>query len=322
MLIAGVDFEWNPNNWSYNLFRLWEVVFGRRCDINGGTLRFESRAAIIEQDGETVRVYEFGTLEALITHAELLLRYFFRTRFKLGFKRVPVPQFAFAGIPTLPSPFLFAIAFVVVDHNVGNPTNSLTITHAPAGSNIGDVLFVLNFQGGNNNAVTGATDNGSTMTQLDNSTGFSSSGFTVSTFFLNPATSGNIVINASASIALSGVVMSYSGNAGGVDTHTLLLGSAATTFSTTLVTNTANEFIVAVGQSNNQSVSGTWGQSTRFSDGIVLNGNYGDKSFASAGTQTISFSQSTGADWDIQAVSLKPLAAVVVNAGFFFAAAR
>lgn len=296
---VGVDFNWSIL-WSYNLFRVWEIVFGKRLGV-----RFESRATVVKENGKVVIVYEFGTIESIVTHGETMIREFFRNKLKFNFKLVPIPEFAFAGLPTVPSIFRFSIAFVVVDHNNNNigTVNTVTITHAPAGSNIGDVLFGI-FNSGSDLGMT-ATDNAVSMTILDKSA--LGIGRWVYTFFLNPTTSGNIVLTLGSNAALAGVVMSYSGNVGGLDNHTILNGSAATTFSTTIATSTANEFVVAAGISDNDNVSGTWGQTTRFSDGFFLNGNFGDKLFATSGTQTVSFSQGSAQVWVIQAVSLKPL---------------
>lgn len=302
IVVIGIDFEWT-NLWSYNAFRMYEVVFGRKAG-----LRHESRTAYTYIDGELIVSYHFATWESLVTHSEKMVRDYFKT-WKFDFRWVSLPQLAIIGGVPLSTTYRFSIAFVVVDHNNDNTAtvSTVTITHSPAGSNIADVVFGI-FNSVSDLGMT-ATDNAVSMPVLDKIA--LGTARWVYTFFLNPTTSGNIVVHTGSNAALAGVVMSYSGNVGGLDNHTIVNGSAATTFSTTIVTSTANEFVVAAGISDNALVSGTWGQTTRFSDGFFLNGNFGDLSFASAGTQTVSFSQSPGQVWTIQAVSLKPTTALI-----------
>lgn len=314
----GIDFQWS-NLWSYNIFRVYEFIFGRKNKI-----KLQSRSMAYKIDGQTFHVQELYTLESCLVYAEYMVRKFFSPN-KFGFKFVPIPQYAIIGVDNQVPLFRFAIAFDATSHNQNATTNALTISHTNAGSGESDVLFVQNRTGSGNNDVTGCTDNGTSMTQLQNVINLQSNNNTFSIFGLTVAPSGttNIVINASTSIVLLGVVLSYSGTnqTSAFDTSAIVSTAATSSTSTTLVTNGANEVIVSNGI-NGSSVTQTWGANLRYTDNIFTNGIYVDKTIATATTTTISYSGSVNDNWIISSVSLKSPGGGAINSGFFFAASR
>lgn len=205
--------------------------------------------------------------------------------------------------------FAAAPAFDAVAHNNALST-SVTISHTVAGAGECDVLSIQIVDTASD-VVTGVTDNGTAMTRLDSSLWFSSSqtrNWWVYTYELNPAPSGttNIVVSLSGSFNVEGIVMTYSG-CGGVDSHTLLVSSTASSpFSTTLATNFVNDTMVGIGVNDNSTVTGTWGQTTRLSGTAFLGGNYGDKTIATASTVTMSFTASPAQSYYIQGIALCP----------------
>jgi len=62
--------EWSKESWTHNVFRTWELIFGRRFGI-----RAESSVAINQSESGKIEFKrEFFTLEATIAHAETLIR--------------------------------------------------------------------------------------------------------------------------------------------------------------------------------------------------------------------------------------------------------
>lgn len=110
------NIKWGKE-WTYNLFRLWELIFWRAdsSDNIGDTLRPESSICAFTENGKQVVFRQFFTWESAIVHAEGALRAFFKKP-SFGFEFVPVAQFADVPGFSLPSPiFRFAIAY---DNNI------------------------------------------------------------------------------------------------------------------------------------------------------------------------------------------------------------
>lgn len=121
--------EWSHNSWTHNVFRVYELIFGREAGI-----RFES-ATIREFDGST-SVF-FGTFEAALAHLESVIR----SRVpRLSIVKVYIPALSFAypgGMPQSPSstPYLFAIAFNAATATSGySQSTGFTLSHTTSGS--------------------------------------------------------------------------------------------------------------------------------------------------------------------------------------------
>ena len=131
------NLEWSNKSITYNLFRLWELVFWRRCgksNNSGDTIRIESRTTAIKIDGEVIVTHRFYTWESLIVHAEEIIRKFF-TLPELGFRFVRVPQLVTPNGQVFPlnEIFSFAIAFDVAS-SINETNSTVTLAHTSTGS--------------------------------------------------------------------------------------------------------------------------------------------------------------------------------------------
>lgn len=118
------EFEWSKNLWTYNIFRVYEMVFGRKVGV-----RREVTAYYDKEKGRTIQIAH--SLEAVITLAEVAIRNAFNFRLlKIWIPILWTPQ----GIPLLASPYVFAVAFdtAVTGGSSASPT---TWSHTVTGSN-------------------------------------------------------------------------------------------------------------------------------------------------------------------------------------------
>lgn len=135
---------WSKTSWTYNAFRVWELLFWRKCGKNGigDTIRYESTLSTFHNaaTGETISIRDFGTYESLIVHIESAIRGYF-TLPKISFKFVPIPQFAYAHgyQDNKRSIYRFAIAFdsaQIKFDNGGTLTSFSTANLTCTGSNL------------------------------------------------------------------------------------------------------------------------------------------------------------------------------------------
>lgn len=126
------EVQWSSNCWTHNVFRIYEILFGREIGI-----RFES-ATIRGVDGSTT-VF-LGTLEAAITHIEAGIRARIARLPRPYLVKIYIPIFSFAyagGVPPSPSssPYLFAIAFNANTQTTGySQSTGFTLSHTTSGS--------------------------------------------------------------------------------------------------------------------------------------------------------------------------------------------
>lgn len=95
---SGIDFEWSDKSWTHNMFRVYELLFGRRVGI-------KSESSVHWDNG--VVTYEYHSWESVVAFVETTVRNFTLPRLKIV--RVHVPQLVFSNGQR--SPYLFAIAF-------------------------------------------------------------------------------------------------------------------------------------------------------------------------------------------------------------------
>lgn len=138
---------------TYNLFRLWEIIFWRRSGSSGNpndTIRAEAVSYWgIDEYGVIHQKHIFFTWESMIVHFEGLVRnYFSRVYKSLKTFKLPEiyinlqPQFAFEGFQIIPKQgdkprgFLFAIAAdATSDSTNKGSTTPATTSHTVTGSN-------------------------------------------------------------------------------------------------------------------------------------------------------------------------------------------
>ena len=144
---VGENFDWNRNVWSYNIFRVYEILFGREANINpDGSLCMAIRAeGASGKNADGSEWHVSYTWENSIVRFECWLRALakVRIRVRLNFPEIRVfnklsffPQLVLAGngriLEKKRSPFLFAIALDVAS---GFSAYSDTLAHTITGSN-------------------------------------------------------------------------------------------------------------------------------------------------------------------------------------------
>lgn len=124
------EIKWSSKSWTHNVFRVYEMIFGRRYGI---------RAEMLSEGGQDGKVYhKCYSLESVFALAEQYVREYLVTWKFIPFKiTVPIawtPQ----GIPFFTSPYLFAIA---IDANTGGyHLTTVTVAHTVTGS---DTLMLI-----------------------------------------------------------------------------------------------------------------------------------------------------------------------------------
>lgn len=191
-------------SWVYNIFRAFELVFGREYGVR--------REALASFDGSKV-IYQFFTIESLLCHLEGEIRAWFRLP-KFEKVEVWVPAFATANqtrrLPMKKVPYLFAIARDTSGNFNTSGASPFTIaTYTVTGTN---PFLIVGIQDGTNSTddLTALSYAGSAMTQLqkNGSTRFKY------TYYKNGPSTGSNSLSATfinGPISWQGVIASYSG---------------------------------------------------------------------------------------------------------------
>jgi hypothetical protein len=133
--------QWSKKSLVYNLFRVWELVFGRNIKWTYGapdTIHPEAISTPIIENGKVVRVIRhFFTWEALTVHIEQMIFESFKHLSFAPFK-VQWVQLVPAGNAKLAHPYVLAIAFDTITSNTASPTS---FSHTVSGSNPALVPF-------------------------------------------------------------------------------------------------------------------------------------------------------------------------------------
>lgn len=98
IVVPGVDFNWNSKLWVHNVFRVYEMLFGRRAGI-------KAEMSAWADDGVTY--YKCHSWESIFALAEANIRGAFKWKLP---SMVRLPQLTPVGMPAFSSPFVFAIA--------------------------------------------------------------------------------------------------------------------------------------------------------------------------------------------------------------------
>ncbi len=124
IVVAGVDFQWSDNLWTPNIFRVYELIFGRRLDKNGGSIRAASKGWIDSEEGV---FYQFGiAFEDNVALVEASIRQFFANfrlpKFKLVY--FPVLTFQTPNGMTISRQMLIPYRFAIAIDNTGSVQDS------------------------------------------------------------------------------------------------------------------------------------------------------------------------------------------------------
>lgn len=229
------EFEWNPENWSYNFFRALEVVFWRKRGIRA------EATSILHKGRE---YHYFHTLEAAIVHLEAKIRSFARIPERI---RVYVPVFATpGGFPMPASPFLFAIAYDNHSHTTGAGT---TLSHTTSGSN----RCLIGISEKTGASSWSFTYNSVALTNLDNQSTNTSN---QSAILIGPASGSNTLSSGGNGTTVRVIATSYSGvgtgaGTGGCDDHGGAQGTSSGTLSNTLTLSASSWALLYVIGANN-----------------------------------------------------------------------
>ncbi len=297
---SGVDFEWSNNSWVHNLFRSFELFFGRR---EGIRLEMSSYP-----DGNGGTIQYAHTFEAALA----LLESTVRSKLPV-FEKIYLPQLVPVGMPVPSAPFYFAIAFDASSSNSTATSQTCTFSHTCTGSNLTLVIGAesLNVPAPVSNS---ATYNGASATSIINISDGSNNSATTILFKTAPATgANNIIVSSIDAVPLdtSGYGLSFTGTdqtqSGGGTSSTGLTHSNAPTQGFT--TNFANSWIidnVIVGGGVGETTTGT-NQTSRvqFSTANANRILGSSETTTTTGSYTTSWSLPVAKDWVYLAAELQ-----------------
>jgi hypothetical protein len=136
------EIVWSNGSWVHNLFRLFELIFGRKYGI-----RKESATSIATgKNGQLIIHREFYTWEALFAHCESVVREFVKLN-SFSFEWVEIPKFQLVGGGAMDNPSFPLVRFAIARDasakafdNTGF-ASSVTFNQTCTGSNL--TLFLL-----------------------------------------------------------------------------------------------------------------------------------------------------------------------------------
>lgn len=324
IVTLGVDFEWSPKSWTHNVFRTYELVFGRRKGIK------EEMTTVLETDknGATRFYYICHSFESCVALTEQYVREFL-AHFKITPFKIYVPVLqTVGGTPVFSSPYLFAIAF----DNAGDSgekanTTPWSFSFTATGSNLSMVSSFVNWNNSGTVSVSSVTYNSVSFTFGINQTAFTPADYIAQQYYLaSPATGAN-----TASVAFTGNsygrmgMTSFSGTntASPKDNTAVAHTAGATSLSGSITTNFANSFIVDVIGCDNATL-GTLAssQTTEWVTSTTDPRGSSRKATTTAGSYSMAWSWTTSSEAGNAIIAIRELAAAAVNSGFFFAAAN
>jgi len=291
---VGTDFEWNQKLLTPNLFRMFELVCGRRFGVRAENTTIVQRDPI--KGTQVIRV--FHTWEALIVETEVNFRKIFNIRKNFSFFKdwleglveikIYVPVFS-GGIPNMSSPYVFAVGVDSTSTKISASASgaTLTVNHTVSGSNVAMVLA-----GGERASLSSATYNGTSLTA------FTNSAYSVQNmrqaYLMSPTTGTNSLVgnfsnnwstmHCTTFTGASGVT--HGGNNGSASNQTSMSSASVTVASGELATDgITHGTTVIVG-----------GSQTQLANTFNANGN-GSSYRNSAGTYTLNWTAGAGSVW-------------------------
>lgn len=310
------DIVWSENLWTHNIFRLFEMIFGRKYGI-----RLEISLSF---DGKVVREYAH-TFEGACALTEVAIRkklQFFKD-FSFDKVRVFVPQLQSntGGFDLKMSPYLFAIAYDAssktsgFSHSGSNPTYSHTCTGS-------DRLLTVDALDQYSGVCTGITYNSVSLTSIGATSTANQNAN--SRYLIAPATGSNTV---SVSYTTGGQHMwSASKSYTGVD-QTSPIDAYATKNTLTGATVVATVTVVAancwvsagciIGNGSTSSPTITSDRTTRQSDSdgnhYMAAASADSNGTVSAGSYSITFTESGASEGCAVIYSIAPMTSVSVT---------
>lgn len=265
IVIPGKDFEWSRQSWTHNLFRVYELVFGRREGIRAETSSWIT--------GSTT-YYAAHSFEGACALTETYIRGLLAS-WKPAPLRIFIPILqTTAGFPIPTSPYLFAIALDAVTQSFGQAAGTTaTLAHTATGSNL---LATCQVDTNNHvgSGITSVVYNGTGMTGTgDVANDGSANLVSVYLYWLASPSTGAQTITVTGAVSYDGYSMactSYSGAAqtGIPDAHSKTQNTVATTSCTLTVTTVAdNSWLVGAFRTEVGGATFGTGTTSRYNNG-------------------------------------------------------
>lgn len=320
IITVEVDFKWSLYSWTHNIFRVYELICGRKIGIKA-----EVSSYFDEQGNECQEAHSFEAMVALIE---------MQIRMSLSRVKIPhivkVPVLSFVGINPFPTsiyngrPYLFAIAFDAHSGSTDTSSGSTkTLAHTITGSNPALVTGVyFNTSGGDQTLSTLAFNGSSATKKVEDQ----APNGVYNQFFLqiNPSTGthNNVFTTNIGSAPICFGSTSYSGinQSLTVDSsnHKTSAAGSPSTLSTTVVV--PNCWLVASACNLTGTSAGTGG-TLRYNSSTNAGGSdrmtgVDSNGTVSTGSQSISINSDGTNGYAMTVMSLAPATATVANGNF------
>lgn len=234
---------WKKKHWVHNIFRAYEMVFGRKYGI-----RAEASCHTTYKDGQVVSTHQFFTVEAFLAHMEQRVRQFFKQpHFKVV--RVPVPELAFAGVPYRKPIYTYAIAFGAYEGKIGGPGTSLASdTITVSGSDVNGAVLEWAADG---RTISSAAWNTVSLTALSSSPQTNGGPSNVYGYWIPSPTTGTITGTLSGVAEWSVSCAYYTGcDTAALDAQTVFANAGTMSLTSALTTVDANSWAIMMGRDN------------------------------------------------------------------------
>lgn len=292
------EIRWSSKSWTHNLFRLYELIFGRKWGI-------KPEITATKIDGKTVQYCH--SWEAVFAVTEWHIREFFK---KWEWVKIEIytPQMVTSNGMFIPSsPFLFAIATdATATGSFGSSPD--TWSHTCTGSD--RILFVCEF---NQSSSTSASYNSVSMTSLGGYSYSSPTGVGSLYMLVAPATGTNTV-SVSCGGNCIGVSSSYTGASqtgqpdAAINTQTTGAGTGSSLTATVTVTASGSWLVTGTICEGNALTAGT-GATLRITGSNVAVALFDSNGAPGTGSQSMSITESPANRFAIGMVSFAPAAA-------------
>ena len=285
--------EWSDKSWTHNVFRTWELIFGRRVGI-----RAESTTKVERLENGNIQIHrEFYTLESVIAYTESFLRESLKNKFEFNPVYATVildimglrKQFAYNNGLFDNLGYRFAIAY---DSSNTGTASSTSVTYSLTTSGSDRFLAVANaiIGGFTTDVLTGITYNSDALTRV----GMGVIQSNVRTYLYqmvapDTGSSYSVVATSSASTLFQSIAMSYSGasQTGQPDSSSSGNATLQTVITATTTVVASNCWLVGSLYSNAAGLSAGSGTILRGTVGDGRNGGFDSNGTVGTGAQSL-----------------------------------
>lgn len=294
---AGVNFEWSNKSWTHNVFRSYEIVFGRKWGIRA------ELSTGWDKNGN--QLFYCHSWESAFAVTETLIREWLNAQ-KPSFVRLYTPVMATNNGFQLPSsPFLFAIA---TDSTASGTYGASPRTHSHICTGSDLILMMSGFSFGSG---TTSTYNGTSMTNLGAYTYGSTIRYGCLNYLISPSTGSNTLSFSPGGDGIA-VTSSYSGVSStgqpdaAINTQTTGTGSAASLTATVTVTASGSWLMAGTICEGNALTAGT-GATLRITGSNVAVAFFDSNGAPGTGSQSMTVNESPASQLAMGMVSIAPV---------------